>query len=623
METALHFGLANVVMAAVIALVAAAFSLIRRRPALSHALWLLVILKLLTPPLWGVQIDRRWVEAAAPTRAAPRERSQSLATQAVSAPPEHIAQVAPPIDVGPAAPVETEPRVEFPKERWTPPPPAVAMPASVRPADITAELANWLPLAAALVWLIGSIICGATIVVRVVRFHRLLRFAELASPALQGRAAALARRMGMARSPRVWFVPGAVSPMLWPLGRSPRVLIPSGLWGRLDEGQRRSLLAHELAHLRRRDHWVRLPEVLASVLYWWCPLTWYARRRLREAEEQCCDAWVVWAFPEAASDYASALLETVDFVAAGGRLPLPVLASGMGQFHQLRRRLVMIKHARVSRKMSGPSWLAVGALALGLLPLAPTLAQVSVSTAPAAADSKDEAPRSVEVAPAAVPTILDGVSVGLTPIAGAPVGLPPLAPTAAPPAVAPTALPPAPGAASAEVEREVDGAIINDLKSKPRPGSATPKAKKPGEGYGPDDPRLQKAREEARNQVHELSMQLKMAEQRLADLERAARKGYAEGESMKGRLAKTAPMTPPPAPGYVSLKGNYGSYGTSAYAPGGIGVARGKENPYESNHSRAERRLDAIEANLKALLQEVHSMREQQSDHAPESNLPR
>jgi beta-lactamase regulating signal transducer with metallopeptidase domain len=603
MDTALHLGLTNVAVAALIAVAAAAFSLIRSRPALSHALWLLVILKLLTPPLWGVRIDRGWLHAAEPARETPRDVSQPLVAKTPIAPPDRIVvRVVPPVEVESAAPVETEPPFEDPRQSQAPPARAVATPASARSVDGAAGFARWLPPVAAFVWFIGSVVCAATILIRVVRFHRLLRFAELASPALQGRAAALARRMGMARAPRVWFVPGAVSPMLWPLGRIPRVLIPSGLWDRLDESQRRSLLAHELAHLRRRDHWVRLPEVLASVLYWWCPLTWYARRRLREAEEQCCDAWVVWAFPEAARDYASALLETVDFVATGGRLPLPVLASGMGQFHQLRRRLVMIKHAHTPRTMSGPTWLAVGALALGLLPLAPTLAQVSVSATPPAADSSAAAASPAGAVPAAVPPLADGVSVESAPTTDVGAGLPPAAPVAA-----------RPGS-----EGDLDVTIINDLKTKPVPRIAIVKA---GKATGvARDQKLEKAREEARNQVHELSVQLKLAEQRLADLERAAGKA----ENSRGWGAKPGmpvplpPLTPPPAPGYAPPSANLERYGSSSYAPGGgYGVVPGKRDPFESNASR-ERRLDAIEANLNALLREVRAMREKQSNHAPD-----
>ena len=34
---------------------------------------------------------------------------------------------------------------------------------------------------------------------------------------------------------------------------------------------------------------------------------------LHDVEEQCCDAWVIWAFPEEARTYAETLLDTVDF----------------------------------------------------------------------------------------------------------------------------------------------------------------------------------------------------------------------------------------------------------------------------------------------------------------------
>jgi len=563
---------------------------------LSHALWLLVILKLLTPPLWGVQIDRRWARAIEPVTTEP---SRVSAAPSLGTPSEPVAQVSPRIEFSEGVSGDAEVQLGYTEERSTLPAPAVEAPAAIRSQDMTAALWAWLPAAATLVWSIGSMICAGLIVVRVVRFHRLLRFATLASPALQGRAAALARRMGMSRAPRVWFVPGAVSPMLWPLGRGPRMLIPSELWSRLGEGQRLSLLAHELAHLRRRDHWVRLPEVLASVLYWWCPLTWYARRRLREAEEQCCDAWVVWAFPDAARDYASALLETVDFVTAGGRLPLPVLASGMGQFHQLKRRLVMIKHARVSRNLSGPGWLAVGVLALGILPLAPTLAQVSVSAA-GPAESKNApagvigiAPAPVEAAPGATETAVTSVRVGST--SSATVAEAPAAPD------------------------DPDGSIINELKTKPLLKNEVSIRFKSDEDGGVDA-RL----DAARHQVRELTVELKRAQQRLADLEMAAsRKGDSNYKPMKA-LPKEEVLTPPVAPGapgYPSLKkGAYDRRALGGYESGKSGVGM---LPPPGDSDLCEKRLNAIEANLKALLQEVHSMREKPQPTPEGSQKPR
>jgi hypothetical protein len=159
--------------------------------------------------------------------------------------------------------------------------------------------------------------------------------------------------------------------MLWSLGGRPRLLLPTALWNRLDDDQRRTLLAHELAHLRRGDPWVRGVELLATGLFWWHPVLWLARRELREAEEQCCDAWVLWALPGSARAYATALVCTVDYLCEA-RAALPAVASGFGQGTLLKRRLTMIMRGTAPRTLSWSG--ALAALGLGIM-LLPTWAQ--------------------------------------------------------------------------------------------------------------------------------------------------------------------------------------------------------------------------------------------------------
>ena len=143
-------------------------------------------------------------------------------------------------------------------------------------------------------------------------------------------------------------------PMLWAVACRPRLIIPRDLWKSLSQRQRSLLLVHELAHLHRGDHLLRLFELLVTALYWWFPVVWWARHALRDAEEQCCDAWVIWAFPDEARTYAETLLDTVDFLNPS-RAPEPLLASGFGRAHHLRRRLTMIMLGTTPRRLGWAS----------------------------------------------------------------------------------------------------------------------------------------------------------------------------------------------------------------------------------------------------------------------------
>ena len=91
----------------------------------------------------------------------------------------------------------------------------------------------------------------------------------------------------------------------------------------LDDQSSALILAHELAHLRRRDHWVRAVELIVSTVYWWNPLVWVIRRQIHQAEDLCCDAWVRWAFPDCTKRYAEVVLKTAESLNAsqvGARL---------------------------------------------------------------------------------------------------------------------------------------------------------------------------------------------------------------------------------------------------------------------------------------------------------------
>jgi hypothetical protein len=142
--------------------------------------------------------------------------------------------------------------------------------------------------------------------------------------------------------------------MLWGLGQGTVVLFPRGLLDRLAPEARDTLLAHELAHYLRRDHWVRVLEFVATGLYWWHPAVWLARREIESAEEECCDAWVVGGLSASPRRYAEALLATVDYDAELRRPCLPPTACAAGRsVRLLHRRLLGIIDADRPRQLRG------------------------------------------------------------------------------------------------------------------------------------------------------------------------------------------------------------------------------------------------------------------------------
>ena len=194
---------------------------------------------------------------------------------------------------------------------------------------------------------------GFSRIVRIMRFHRLMKEIDPAPEEWQARTRELPLGWDLSKLRRLCLVPGRVPPMLWAIGGQARLLVPSELWLDDERGPADSLLLHELAHLKRRDHWVRWLELIVGGLYWWHPAVWWGRRLLREAEEQCCDAWVVWAMPQGAKTYATALLAAIEFVSGARTAPAASsAASGNGHVSCLKRRLKMIVRAQTPKGLS-------------------------------------------------------------------------------------------------------------------------------------------------------------------------------------------------------------------------------------------------------------------------------
>ena len=150
--------------------------------------------------------------------------------------------------------------------------------ASVNPLYVWTEIAGW-------VWLIGL---GAMLLYALVSYLRLRRRVSV--------SLCVRENIYLCDAISSPFILGVVKPCIY---------LPSGL----DEVQRQNVLAHEQAHLARRDHWWKPLGFALLAVYWFNPVLWLAYALLCRDIELACDERVIRTMDESAvKTYSTVLL---------------------------------------------------------------------------------------------------------------------------------------------------------------------------------------------------------------------------------------------------------------------------------------------------------------------------
>jgi len=170
----------------------------------------------------------------------------------------------------------------------------------------------------------------------------------------------------------------AVTPMVSVLGRV-TIVLPAGLVGAGGFERVESVLAHELAHVRRRDHWVCWLEVATSIVYWWHPVFWWSRSELCRAADEAADAWAVAAVGSRRA-YAESLLGTLEFLVADRAVAN--FGPALGERDTIARRLTMIMREPLRSRLSWPARLGMILLGLVVLPAAPLSSNAQDAASP-------------------------------------------------------------------------------------------------------------------------------------------------------------------------------------------------------------------------------------------------
>ncbi|MFK7960921.1 MAG: M56 family metallopeptidase [Phycisphaerales bacterium] len=248
-------------------------------------------------------------------------------------------------------------------------PAAVAEPTPSTPAGewlvptATADAAfSLLPIVATGLLIAWAFVSGVLLVRLAILIVRTRRFVRLAVPLACVDLSRRIRRAAIAAGsasplPMIRVHPSIAAPAAVGLIGHRCLVVPADL-DRLSDDELAAVLAHELAHLRRRDHLgALLADAFVAVLPWQ-PLGWLARRRTALLRELTCDAWAVRAVPTPA-DYARLLYRFAARLSAASdasstATPPASLAMAAGD---IRRRVDATLDDRQREPAAGRAWL--------------------------------------------------------------------------------------------------------------------------------------------------------------------------------------------------------------------------------------------------------------------------
>lgn len=215
-------------------------------------------------------------------------------------------------------------------------------------------------------WGIGAVFLLGVYLIRRIRFAR--RIASRRGVINEPAAAMLdelCNAANIARQIRLTATTRLPSPVA--LGTS-EIAVPEAALTDLDAGQQRSMLAHELAHLDRRDPaWLTAACIVEQIAFIQ-PLNRLARRRIQESAEYLCDEWAVRRTGSGVL-LAKCLAKVAEWLEASPRT-LPVSGMAEDKSHLVARVRRLLDGAPFPKAPGGRTLVAVSFAVLAITVLA-------------------------------------------------------------------------------------------------------------------------------------------------------------------------------------------------------------------------------------------------------------
>jgi bla regulator protein blaR1 len=214
---------------------------------------------------------------------------------------------------------------------------------ATRVRDVTRLLTY--PILLATIWVIGFVSVLAVWGLYWRRVSHAMRAATIAADGPELSMLQCFEQSGIINIPvRLLLSDSALGPGIYGITR-PILIWPSRVLHRLNETEIKSVLAHELCHVRHCDNLTAAIHMLVEAIFWFNPLVWWIGSRLERERERACDEHVLelTGTPQA---YAESIIKVCELCLES---PLPCVSGITGA--DLKKRIVRIMADEVAEKL--------------------------------------------------------------------------------------------------------------------------------------------------------------------------------------------------------------------------------------------------------------------------------
>jgi beta-lactamase regulating signal transducer with metallopeptidase domain/ketosteroid isomerase-like protein len=328
------------------------------RASLRYGLWMLVLVKLALSPSFSLPTGiGTWSARVASFRPAPIERaspSRPYQDALVTAPKPHETTIS-------------------------------AMNSTTEPAALDVRLSEEVPVrldwpgGLLVAWLTGVVALVVALLVRAASTRHIIREARPPGEALLELLARCQHEVGLATQVKLKLTRDLSGPAVCRAWR-PVILVPEALTDGLPEEKQRTILIHELCHIKRADPWVNLAQTLLQVFYFYNPLVWLANASIRRVREQAVDERVLVCLKGQLQCYSHTLIDIASALTLRTKLGMGLIGVSESKT-RLNERIQLMLHRPTPHHagLGFTGFATVIALGCMLLPMASVSGQANAA----------------------------------------------------------------------------------------------------------------------------------------------------------------------------------------------------------------------------------------------------